>query len=142
MHVRSFQLSDCNQVTELLQIALSEECYENTLVPFSRQLAWDSDLIMVAEEDGEVVGALIGTIERNNGYYYRIAIHPDYRRQGIGKALIESMEQRFQSRKVSRILVAGDEHNVAAAMPLYEAMGYGANKILTAFQKLSIVGQP
>lgn len=138
MHVRTFQLSDCNPVTELLQIALSEECYENTMEPFSRQLAWDSDLIMVAEEDGEIVGVLIGTIERNHGCYYRIAIHPDYRRRGIGKALVSAMEQRFQLRKVSRILVAGDEHN-AAAMPFYEAMGYGASKILQSFQKLSIV---
>ncbi len=140
MHVRSFQLSDCTPVTELLQIALSEDCYENTMEPFSRQLAWDSDLIMVAEENGEIVGALIGTIERNNGCYYRIAIHPDYRRKGIGKALISAMEQRFQSRKVSRIMVAGDEHN-AAAMPFYEAMGYGASQILRSFQKLSILGQ-
>lgn len=108
--------------------------------PFSRQLAWDSDLIMVAEEDGEIVGALIGTIERNHGCYYRIAIHPDHRRKGIGKALVSAMEQRFQSRKVSRILVAGDEHN-AAAMPFYEALGYGANQILKSFQKLSIVSQ-
>lgn len=138
MKVRSFQLSDASQVTELLRVSLSEDCFENTMEPFSRQLAWDSDLIMIAEEDGEIVGAIIGTIENNHGCYFRIAIHPDYRRQGIGKALVSAMEQRFQQRKVSRILVAGDEHN-QAAMPLYEAMGYGANKILEAFQKLSIV---
>ena len=33
MHVRSFQLSDASQMTELLQVALSEECYENTMGP-------------------------------------------------------------------------------------------------------------
>jgi len=140
MHVRSFQLSDCNPVTELLQVALSEECFENTIQPFSRQLSWDSNLIMVAEEDGEIVGALIGTIENNHGCYFRIAIHPDYRRKGIGKALVTAMEQRFRQRKVSRIMIAGDEQNLAA-MPLFEAMGYGANKIMEAFQKLSIVAQ-
>lgn len=138
MHVRSFQLSDCTSVTELMQVALSEECYRNTMGPFSRQLSWDSELIMVAEEDDEIVGALIGTIEHNHGFYYRIAIHPDYRRKGIGKALVTMMEGRFQQRKVSGIMIAGDEHN-KAAMPLYEAMGYGANKVLQAFQKLSIV---
>ncbi|AOZ92350.1 GNAT family N-acetyltransferase [Paenibacillus crassostreae] len=138
MHVRSFQLSDCKPVTELLQVALSEECFENTIQPFSRQLQWDSDLIMVAEEDGEIVGALIGTIEYNHGCYFRIAIHPDYRRRGIGKALVKAMEQRFQQRKVSRIMIVGDEQNLTS-MPFFEAMGYGANKIMEAFQKLSIV---
>ncbi|MGQ8875227.1 GNAT family N-acetyltransferase [Paenibacillus sp. TSA_86.1] len=140
MHVRSFQLSDASQMTELLQVALSEECYENTMGPFARQLSWDSDLIMVAEEEGDLVGALIGTIDQNQGCIYRIAVHPDYRRRGVGKTLVEAMEQRFQQRKVSQIWVAGDEHN-KAAMPLYEAMGYGASKIMSAFQQLSILSK-
>lgn len=138
MNIRSFQLSDANRVTELLQVALSEDCYENTIGPFARQLSWDSDLIMVAEKDGELVGALIGTIDQNQGYIYRIAIHPDARRRGVGKALVQAVEKRFQQRKVTRVWVAGDEHN-KAAMPLYEAMGYGANQIMKAFQNLSIL---
>ncbi|WP_211748377.1 GNAT family N-acetyltransferase [Paenibacillus sp. Marseille-Q4541] len=138
MNIRSFQLSDANRVTELLQVALSEDCFENTMGPFARQLSWDSDLIMVAEEDGELVGALIGTIDQNQGYIYRIAVHPDARRRGVGKALVKAVEQRFHQRKVSRVWVAGDEHN-KAAMPLYEAMGYGANQIMKAFQNLSIL---
>lgn len=138
MNIRSFQLSDANRVTELLQVALSEDCYENTMGPFARQLSWDSDLIMVAEKDGELVGALIGTIDQNQGYIYRIAIHPDARRCGVGKALVKAVEKRFQQRKVTRVWVAGDEHN-KAAMPLYEAMGYGANQIMKAFQNLSIL---
>ncbi|MNB75667.1 Acetyltransferase YpeA [compost metagenome] len=138
MHVRSFQLSDVSQVTELLQAALSEECFENTMEPFSRQLSWDSDLIVVAEEEDEIVGTLIGTIEKNYGCYFRIAIHPDHRRRGIGRGLVSAMESRFQARKVHGIYVVGDDHN-AAALPLYEAMGYGENQIFKSVRKLSIV---
>jgi len=139
MHVRSFQLSDVSPVTELLQNALSEECFENTMEPFSRQLSWDSDLIVVAEEQGEIVGTLIGTIEQNHGCYFRIAVHPDFRRRGIGRSLVTAMENRFQARKVNGIFVAVDEHN-AAALPLYEAMGYDENQIFKSVRKLSIVG--
>ncbi|CAM3059064.1 GNAT family N-acetyltransferase [Paenibacillus sediminis] len=138
MHVRSFQLSDVTQVTELLQVALSEECYENTMRPFARQLSWDSDLIIIAEDEDEIVGVLIGTIDHNFGCIYRIAVHPDYRRKGIGKTLVTALEHKFQKRNVSQIYIVGDEHN-QMAMPLYEAMGYGTNRILAAFQKLSIV---
>jgi ribosomal protein S18 acetylase RimI-like enzyme len=139
MHVRSFQLSDVSPVTELLQSALSEECFENTIEPFSRQLSWDPDLIVVAEDEGEIVGALIGTIEKNHGCYFRIAIHPDYRRRGIGRSLVSAMESKFHARKVSGIYVAVDEHN-SFAMPLYEAMGYGEDQIFKSVRKLSIVG--
>ncbi|MCM3129473.1 MULTISPECIES: GNAT family N-acetyltransferase [unclassified Paenibacillus] len=138
MNVRSFQLSDANGVTELLAAALSEDCFENTMGPFARQLSWDSDLIMVAEQGGELIGALIGTIDQNHGCIYRIAVHPDFRRQGVGKALVKALEQRFQQRKVRGVWVAGDEHN-KAAMPLYEAMGYGASQVMKAFQNLSIL---
>lgn len=139
MQVRSFQLSDCNPVTELLQVSLSEECFENTIEPFSRQLSWDSDLIVVAEEEGEIVGALIGTIEKNHGCFFRIAVHPEYRRQGIGRSLVSALENRFMARKVSGIYVAGDEHN-EAALPLYEALGYGENRVFKSIRQLSIVG--
>lgn len=138
MNVRSFKLSDLSLVTELLQVALSEECYENTMGPFATQLSWDSELIVVAEQGEEIVGLLIGTIDRNFGCYYRIAVHPDVRRRGVGTALVKAMEQRFEQRNVSGIMVAGDEHN-KAVLPLYEAMGYGENKVLKTFDKLSIV---
>lgn len=138
MRIRSFQLSDVNQVMELLQEALMEECYEDTKRAFKRQLSWDSELIMIAEDEGMVIGTLIGTIDQHNtGYIYRTAVHPDYRRQGVGKNLVSAMEQRFQQRNIHRIMIAGDPHNKAIA-PLYEAMGYGASKFLEAFQKLSI----
>lgn len=137
MRVRSFQLSDVNQVMELLQEALMEECYEDTKRAFARQLSWDSELIMIAEDEGKVIGTLIGTIDQNTGFIYRTAVHPDYRRQGVGKNLVSAMEQRFQQYNVHRIMIAGDPHNKAIA-PLYEAMGYGASKFMEAFQKLSI----
>jgi ribosomal protein S18 acetylase RimI-like enzyme len=137
MRIRSFQLSDVNQVMELLQVALSEDCYEDTKCAFARQLSWDSELIMVAEVEEEIKGVLIGTIDQNTGCIYRMAVHPEYRRRGVGRSLVSAMEQRFQQRNVRRIMVAGDEHN-KAIMPLYEAMGYGASKFLEAFQKLGI----
>lgn len=137
MRIRSFQLGDVNQVMELLQVALSEENYEDTKRAFARQLSWDSELIVIAEEDDEIVGISIGTIDQDLGCIYRTAVHPDYRRQGVGKSLVSCMEQRFKLRNVRNIMIPGDEINQEAA-PFYEAIGYGASKVLTAFQKLSI----
>lgn len=48
MHVRSFQLSDYRPVTQLLESVLTEECYEQTMEAFGRQLSWDSELVLVA----------------------------------------------------------------------------------------------
>src|SRR5690606_3299818 len=111
MHVRSFQLSDYRPVSEMMETVLSEQCYEETMEAFSRQLKWDSELVLVAVQDTKLVGIIIGTIDRNRGYYYRIAVHPDHQRMGIGKTLIHSLKLRFEQRNVTQILITADEHN-------------------------------
>ncbi|ANY65804.1 GNAT family N-acetyltransferase [Paenibacillus algorifonticola] len=138
MNVRSFQLSDYRLLTALLADVLTEECYEQTMEAFARQLSWDSELVLVALYESEVVGVIIGTIDNNTGYYYRVAVHADHQRQGIGKALIESLRLRFQQRQVKKILITADEHN-EAVLPLYESLGYVSKDFFRSFQQLSII---
>ncbi|REE90531.1 ribosomal protein S18 acetylase RimI-like enzyme [Paenibacillus taihuensis] len=138
MDVRSFQLADYRPVTELLETVLTEQCYEQTMEAFARQLSWDSELVLVAADGEDIVGIIIGTIDNGRGYYYRLAVHPNYQRQGIGKKLIGSLRGRFEQRNVSKILVTADEHN-EPILSLYESLGYAATDFFRSFQKLSIV---
>ncbi len=71
--VRSFQLSDSVAVTELFRNVMSDDCYDETMAAFARQLSWDSELILVAEEEQKIVGVIVGTIDKQQAYYYRIA---------------------------------------------------------------------
>lgn len=138
MDVRTFQLSDYRPVTQLLETVLSEECYELTMEAFARQLSWDSELVLVASIEGEIAGMIIGTIDNNKGYYYRIAVLPKYQRQGIGKLLIRSLRQRFEQRNVQKIMITADEHN-EPVLKIYESLGYAATDFFRSFQKLSII---
>lgn len=138
MLVRPFQLSDYAAVEQIMVNSLSEECLEETKEAFARQLAWDSSLILVAENKGSLAGFVIGTIDQNNGYYYRLAVDPSHRRQGIGKALIRSLKARFEERKVRRILVPVDPHN-EPILPVFQALGFDMDSFTRSFQNLSIV---
>ncbi|MFS0840496.1 GNAT family N-acetyltransferase [Paenibacillus sp. UNC499MF] len=138
MRVRSFRLSDYSLISDLLQEALSDPCYKETMQAFAKQLSWDGELVLVAEEQDELVGMVIGTIDDNKGYYYRLAVAPGHRRKGIGKALIEGMKQRFMQRKVKRILVTVDHHN-EMVLPVYESAGYNHSDFTRTANRLSIV---
>ncbi|MDF2815467.1 MAG: GCN5-related N-acetyltransferase [Paenibacillus sp.] len=139
MYVRPFQLSDYAMITSLMEEVLSVACAEETMEAFAKQLSLDSDLILVAVLNEEVAGVIIGTIDqKNQGYYYRIAVSSQYQRRGIGKTLIQTMKQRFLQRKVSKILITVDPHN-EPILPLYEAVGYADTDFSRSYRHLRIV---
>lgn len=138
MFVRSFQLCDYASVTKLLSSVLTEVCYEETMEAFARQLSWDSELVLVAEKNEQIVGIIIGTIDNNQGYYYRIAVDGPHQRRGIGKAMIQGLRKRFDQRKVSKIVIPLDDHN-EPTIPLFESLGYRSNDFLRSMQHLRIV---
>lgn len=111
MVIRSFCLADCTRVPQLLESVLSEDCYEETMVAFARQLAWDSELILVAEIEAEVVGVMIGTIEKEQAFYHRAVVVPEFRNKGIGTQLIQKLQERFIQRRVKSISVKDDSYN-------------------------------
>jgi len=137
-NVRSFQLSDYAHLTSLLQDELSTTCYEETIEAFGRQLSWDSDLVLVAVVQQQVVGVIIGTIDNNKGYYYRIAVASSHQRKGVGRALIQGLKKKFEQRKVSRVLITMDDHNTNI-QPFYESLGYLPVDFHSPLKKLSIV---
>ncbi|MFC4303070.1 GNAT family N-acetyltransferase [Cohnella boryungensis] len=138
MQIRSFQLSDYRLVAELLEEVLSEECCEETMGAFARQLSWDSDLVLVAESADSIVGVLIGTIDQHKGYVYRIAVRNEFRRQGVGRELVSHMRNRFRQRNVLKVLVAEDKHN-EVLRPFYDSLGLKSTDIVQLTQPLAIV---
>lgn len=47
--------------------------------------------------DGELVGTVIAGFDGWRCHLYRLAVHPDCRRQGIGGALLAAAEERFRA---------------------------------------------
>jgi len=138
MIIRPFRLADHASVDRLLSELLSEECYEETIDALANQLSLDSGLILVAEKDHQIVGVIIGTVDDNKAYYYRLAVHRDYRRQGIGQALIRSLDTRFRNRNVNKVMIALDRHNMHLRS-FYEKLGFQAKDFISGILPLRIV---
>ena len=85
-----------------------------------------SESLLVAEDGGEIVGALIAAFDGWRGNMYRLAVAPAHRRNGIAKQLVDAGEARLRARGAPRVtaLVAFDD---AAARGFWEAVGYGAD---------------
>jgi GNAT superfamily N-acetyltransferase len=75
-----------------------------------------SEMVFVAEEEGEIVGVLRGRKERLASLFVR----GDRHRQGIGRKLVQRFEQECLGQGVAAIRVASTLY----AVPFYLQMGY------------------
>ncbi|MFJ6718011.1 MULTISPECIES: GNAT family N-acetyltransferase [unclassified Streptomyces] len=57
--------------------------------------ARDPHALLLARRDGELVGTVIAGFDGWRCHLYRLAVHPEHRRQGIGAALLAAAEERF-----------------------------------------------
>lgn len=88
-----------------------------------KKLLRDPDLFLLAEKDGQLVGAVMGGFDGRRGMVYHLAVHESCRKQGIGAALMEELEKRLIAKGCIRsylLVVPGNEEVVE----FYEKRGW------------------
>ena len=67
-------------------------------VELERKLKRDPDLFLVMEDEGQILGAVIGGYDGRRGLVYHLAVTPERRGEGIGTALMAAIEDRLRSK--------------------------------------------
>jgi ribosomal protein S18 acetylase RimI-like enzyme len=89
----------------------------------SKLLAADPGALLVAEVEGELAGTLIAAWDGWRGSFYRLAVDPRRRRQGLARALVRAGEDRLEVLGAVRLTaIVADE--VPAGAAFGEAVGY------------------
>lgn len=83
----------------------------------------DPDLFLVAVDDDEVVGAVMGGFDGRRGLVYHLAVTPSERRRGMGRALMDEIEKRFRAKGCLKayLLVTPDN---GEALSFYHDLGW------------------
>lgn len=130
--IREFVVSDLPAAAAIWQAA------EGMRVPtpdeVERKLERDPRLFLVAEDEGQIVGVVMGAYDGRRGWIYRLAVSPDRRRTGIGRALVAALEDRFEAMGVAhiRLLAYGSNH---AGRAFWKRLGYHAATDIVLYSK-------
>lgn len=69
------------------------------------------DTCFVAEVDQKIVGVIIAGNDGRRGYIYHTAVNPDFRKRGIGKALVDSALSALKKCGINKVALVVFERN-------------------------------
>jgi ribosomal protein S18 acetylase RimI-like enzyme len=122
--VRACRPNEASAVLELWEQTHSEfASTPNRLDDVQRLLSKDADSLLVADAEGAILGALIAASDGWRGNMYRLAVHADHRRSGIGLALVRAGERHLRRQGANRVTALVAYENYIAAS-FWEAAGY------------------
>jgi len=88
-----------------------------------RYLRRNPTTCFVAECMGDIVGVILAGHDGRRGYLYHTAVLPDYRRRGIGEALLRHAMEALEAEGIHKVaLVAFRENETGNAF--WEQMGF------------------
>jgi len=109
---RAGRVDDVDDILALWQVAAENDARPADDATKVRTLIErDPDALELAIIDGRIVGSLISGWDGWRAHLYRLAVHPDERRHGIGRALLERAEQRLAALGATRIDAMVLQHN-------------------------------
>jgi len=122
LEVREARSEDLDRVYEIEKLCFGKDAYDPSLLLLYLNLS--PETFLVAEQEGEVVGYVVGVIRRwGEGHVISLAVHPKRRRRGIGTALMRELLRRFAEKgaRVARLEVRVSNE---AAIRLYEKLNF------------------
>ena len=123
--VRPAGTDDVAAILELWNRADAEPTVTDDEDALSALLAFNPTAVLLAVDERIVVGTLIMGWDGWRGGFYRLAVAPDHRRQGVARRLVEQGESLLiaaGARRLSVFAVASDPR----AVPFWQAVGYEA----------------
>ena len=97
---------------------------------FATALATSEATVLVARHGAAVTGSVMAGFDGHRGWVYYLAVAPERRRAGLGRALMAAAEEFLRDRGAPKIqlMVRGDN---AAAIGFYEALGLARQDVVT-----------
>jgi ribosomal protein S18 acetylase RimI-like enzyme len=136
MEIRPYLESDEAAVVELWREVFPDSpAWNRPETDIQRKLSVQRELFLVATVGTQLVGSVMAGYDGHRGWVYYVAVSPRYRRQGIGTALMHSVEERLarlNCLKLNLQIRASNEEVVA----FYKRLGYEVEERISMGKRL------
>ena len=96
---------------------------------------FQNSVVLKAVLDGKIIGSVRAYEKNDTACIGKLIVHPDFQNKGIGKALMQKIENEFQGRRLELFTGLKSEKNLS----FYEKCGYTRFKTEEVKQGLTLV---
>ena len=129
VHIRWMIRRDMPEVLEAEQQSFEFPWSEED---FLRCLRQRNCIGMVAEHGEKVVGFMIYELHKAKLHILNFAVHPTWRRQGVGAQMVAKLISKLSNHRRTRITLEVRETNLQAQL-FFRAQGFRATRVLSGY---------
>lgn len=136
MFIRKYETKDQTEVLLIWKDVFGYDAPHNDpRLALERKVAFNDGLFFVAEEDGSVIGTVMGGYDGHRGWIYSLAVKPEYRKMGTGSSLIQALLEELKQRgclKVNLQVLGSNK----AVVEFYQKNGFAIEDRISMGKKL------
>jgi ribosomal protein S18 acetylase RimI-like enzyme len=123
VRIRAFREEDTEPVVTLWHETGLTRPWNDPHRDIERKLAVQRELFLVAVDDGDVVGTVMGGYDGHRGWLYYLATADTHRGRGVGAALVAEVERMLLAMGCPKVQLMVRPDN-AGARGFYAALDY------------------
>jgi ribosomal protein S18 acetylase RimI-like enzyme len=133
--IRPFQLGDEEYVIRLWNVCGLTVPWNDPAKDIHRKLKVNPELFLVGVFEDRVVATVMGGYEGHRGWINYLAVDPGFQRQGLGKKIMATVEDKLIRMGCAKINLQIRDTN-REAIQFYEAIGYRFDPVVSMGKRL------
>ena len=121
--VRVMTVNDWDGVNECWTDHEGTNPVDDSAEGFTRYLKRNPTTSSVAEDNGKIIGTILAGHDGRRGIFHHVVVAPEYRKQGIGKMLVNSAAEALRKEDIHKVLLVVFTHNENGNQ-FWEHMGF------------------
>lgn len=135
MGVSAATIGDTEAVIALWQNCELTRPWNNPEADFAKAIENPTSDILLLTECETLIATIMVGYDGHRGWVYYLAVHPDHRRKGLGKRMMEAAEAWLRERGAPKIQLMVRSAN-ADVIAFYEALGLERQDVVTLGRRL------
>lgn len=133
--IRAYQSDDEEEVIKLWRRCELVVPWNDPKLDIERKLKVNPELFLVGLIDGKIAATVMGGYEGHRGWVNYLAVSPEYRRMGLGREIMDAVEEKLKAMGCPKINLQIRTNNFEA-IKFYERVGYKMDDVVSMGKRL------